>query len=221
MREYSKTRARRRRGRDARSLLGRHRHRHRAGRGVRARGVLPGHDGPDVSAVLADDRVRRRAVGVQRRDVHAGAVGAAARQRHNPKQGRFFTLGQPRSSTAARTSTCGSSGGLLRWRAGDAAAVRRSASCATWLVYRAVPSSFVPDEDEGYFIAIIQAPSGASLEYTTNIAKQAEQIIMKQPEVLAVFSVGRLQLQRLGAESGPDVRAVASPSRSGGARTSR
>jgi HAE1 family hydrophobic/amphiphilic exporter-1 len=52
-----------------------------------------------------------------------------------------------------------------------------------------VPSSFVPEEDEGYFIAIIQAPSGSSLEYTTNIAKQAEQIIMKQEEVLAVFSV--------------------------------
>jgi len=60
---------------------------------------------------------------------------------------------------------------------------------ATWAVYRAVPSSFVPEEDEGYFIAIIQAPSGSSLEYTTNIAKQAEQIIMKQEEVLAVFSV--------------------------------
>ena len=60
---------------------------------------------------------------------------------------------------------------------------------ATWTVYRAVPSSFVPEEDEGYFIAIIQAPSGASLEYTTNLAKQAEQIITAQPEVLAVFSV--------------------------------
>ena len=60
---------------------------------------------------------------------------------------------------------------------------------ATWAVYRAVPSSFVPEEDEGYFIAIIQAPAGSSLEYTTNIAKQAEQIIMKQQEVLAVFSV--------------------------------
>ncbi|HEX5216902.1 MAG TPA: multidrug efflux RND transporter permease subunit [Vicinamibacterales bacterium] len=60
---------------------------------------------------------------------------------------------------------------------------------ATYAIYKAVPSSFVPEEDEGYFIAIIQAPSGASLEYTTNIAKQAEQVIMKQPEVLAVFSV--------------------------------
>ncbi|MEZ5318188.1 MAG: multidrug efflux RND transporter permease subunit [Vicinamibacterales bacterium] len=60
---------------------------------------------------------------------------------------------------------------------------------ATWSVYRAVPSSFVPDEDEGYFITIIQAPSGASLEYTTALAKQAEQIILAQPEVVATFSV--------------------------------
>jgi HAE1 family hydrophobic/amphiphilic exporter-1 len=60
---------------------------------------------------------------------------------------------------------------------------------ATWVIYNRVPSSFVPEEDEGYFIALIQAPAGASLEYTTNIAKQAEQIIMAQPEVLAVFSV--------------------------------
>jgi HAE1 family hydrophobic/amphiphilic exporter-1 len=60
---------------------------------------------------------------------------------------------------------------------------------ATWLVFQRVPPAFVPEEDEGYFITIIQAPPGASLEYTTNIAKQAEQIILAQPEVLAAFSV--------------------------------
>ena len=59
----------------------------------------------------------------------------------------------------------------------------------TWMVYQRVPPSFVPNEDEGYFITIIQAPSGASLEYTTNIAKQAEQIILADPEVLACFAV--------------------------------
>ena len=60
---------------------------------------------------------------------------------------------------------------------------------ATWFVYQRVPTSFVPDEDEGYFITIIQAPAGSSLEYTVNIAKQAEAVIMKQPEVAGVFSV--------------------------------
>ena len=38
-------------------------------------------------------------------------------------------------------------------------------------------SSFVPEEDEGYFIAIIQAPPGSSLEYTSNIARQAERVM--------------------------------------------
>ncbi len=60
---------------------------------------------------------------------------------------------------------------------------------ATVVVYRAVPSSFVPEEDEGYFISIIQAPSGASLEYTTNVAKEAEATILAQPEVVATFAI--------------------------------
>ena len=37
----------------------------------------------------------------------------------------------------------------------------------TYFVYTRVPSAFVPEEDAGYFIAIIQAPPGASLDYTT------------------------------------------------------
>ena len=56
------------------------RDRPRAGGGVRAGGLLPGHDRPALPAVLADDRLRRGAVGVQRGDLHAGALGAAARQ---------------------------------------------------------------------------------------------------------------------------------------------
>jgi HAE1 family hydrophobic/amphiphilic exporter-1 len=60
---------------------------------------------------------------------------------------------------------------------------------ATYSMYKLVPGSFVPAEDEGYFIVILQAPPGASLEYTTNIAAQAEAIIAKQPEVAAQFSV--------------------------------
>jgi HAE1 family hydrophobic/amphiphilic exporter-1 len=59
----------------------------------------------------------------------------------------------------------------------------------TYYMYRSVPSSFVPDEDEGYFITIVQAPAGASIEYTTNVLKQAEAIIGQQPEVMAAFSV--------------------------------
>ena len=37
----------------------------------------------------------------------------------------------------------------------------------TYFVYTRVPQAFVPEEDAGYFISIVQAPAGASLEYTT------------------------------------------------------
>ena len=40
----------------------------------------------------------------------------------------------------------------------------------SFAVYRMVPSSFVPDEDMGYFIVNSQGPPGASLEYTGNVA---------------------------------------------------
>jgi HAE1 family hydrophobic/amphiphilic exporter-1 len=60
---------------------------------------------------------------------------------------------------------------------------------ATFWLFRTVPSAFVPDEDEGYFISVIQAPPGASLEYTTGVAKQAEAILFKDPDIRAAFSV--------------------------------
>jgi HAE1 family hydrophobic/amphiphilic exporter-1 len=59
----------------------------------------------------------------------------------------------------------------------------------TYWTYGKVPQSFVPDEDQGYFITQVQAPAGASLQYTAGIAQQAEQLFLKDPDVMAVFSV--------------------------------
>jgi hydrophobic/amphiphilic exporter-1 (mainly G- bacteria), HAE1 family len=60
---------------------------------------------------------------------------------------------------------------------------------STYVVYRAVPTSFVPDEDQGYFIVAVQAPQGASLEYTTKVADRASEILRQNSDVLGVFSV--------------------------------
>jgi HAE1 family hydrophobic/amphiphilic exporter-1 len=60
---------------------------------------------------------------------------------------------------------------------------------ATYTLLQVVPSAFVPEEDEGYLICIVQAPAGASLEYTTEIAKQAEKILYGDPDIAAAFSV--------------------------------
>jgi HAE1 family hydrophobic/amphiphilic exporter-1 len=59
----------------------------------------------------------------------------------------------------------------------------------TYWVYTIVPQAFVPEEDQGYFMVLVQAPAGASLEYTSGIAARAEQTILKDPDVLALFSV--------------------------------
>jgi len=61
---------------------------------------------------------------------------------------------------------------------------------ATYYVYSRVPQAFVPEEDPGYFISIVQAPAGASLEYTTNVIREAEKIMLATPEVETVFAVG-------------------------------
>jgi HAE1 family hydrophobic/amphiphilic exporter-1 len=59
----------------------------------------------------------------------------------------------------------------------------------TWWLFKTVPTAFVPDEDEGYFISVVQAPAGASLGYTTSVAKEAETILFKDPDIQAAFSV--------------------------------
>jgi HAE1 family hydrophobic/amphiphilic exporter-1 len=63
------------------------------------------------------------------------------------------------------------------------------ALAATVLVYRLVPSGFVPDEDQGYIIIAEQGPSGASLQETTAVTQQIERLLAQQPEVADVFNV--------------------------------
>jgi hydrophobic/amphiphilic exporter-1 (mainly G- bacteria), HAE1 family len=59
----------------------------------------------------------------------------------------------------------------------------------TYFVFSRVPTGFVPDEDQGYFIIVIQAPSGASLEYTEAIGKQVSDLLRDVSEAEGTFSV--------------------------------
>jgi HAE1 family hydrophobic/amphiphilic exporter-1 len=58
-----------------------------------------------------------------------------------------------------------------------------------WL-YLSVPQAFLPEEDQGYFITIIQGPEGVSLNYTADVMDKVEQEILKVPEVVGTFVVG-------------------------------
>ena len=59
----------------------------------------------------------------------------------------------------------------------------------TYVVYGLVPRSFVPEEDQGWFMTLIQAPQGASLEYTTGIAQQVEKEMGQIKEIGGAFAV--------------------------------
>src|SRR5581483_733634 len=59
----------------------------------------------------------------------------------------------------------------------------------TYVVFQRVPKGFVPNEDQGWFIVLVQAPPGASLEYTKNVTTQVENILLKTPEVENTFAI--------------------------------
>ncbi|BAN35507.1 hydrophobe/amphiphile efflux-1 (HAE1) family transporter [Sulfuricella denitrificans skB26] len=60
---------------------------------------------------------------------------------------------------------------------------------ATGWLFMNLPGSFLPDEDQGYFINMVQLPPGASQERTIEVLKQVEEYYLKQPEVAKVIGV--------------------------------
>ena len=77
---------------------------------------------------------------------------------------------------------------LTNWRAA-VVVVFLLGLAATVFVYRIVPTSFVPQEDQGYFFVIVQAPPGASLQYTTKVMDRAAAMVSANHDVEGVFSV--------------------------------
>jgi HAE1 family hydrophobic/amphiphilic exporter-1/multidrug efflux pump len=50
-------------------------------------------------------------------------------------------------------------------------------------LFQALPSSFLPDEDQGYFISVIQLPDGASKQRTIEVLSKVENYFLSVPEV--------------------------------------
>ncbi len=61
-------------------------------------------------------------------------------------------------------------------------------AAVAWMAMR-MPTSFLPAEDQGYLLANVQLPPGASTARTLNVMEQAEQYFMKEPGVQAIVSV--------------------------------
>jgi HAE1 family hydrophobic/amphiphilic exporter-1 len=59
----------------------------------------------------------------------------------------------------------------------------------TYWIYQKVPRGFIPEDDQGYIIVIVQSPQGASLDYTRNICTQVEKALAGIHEIEGVFSI--------------------------------
>jgi multidrug efflux pump len=76
----------------------------------------------------------------------------------------------------------------VRWVPAWLAAFVVVAVIALWGFFK-LPSSFVPEEDQGYALAIVGLPSGASIERTNTVMDQAVATIRSNQEVESVFAI--------------------------------
>ncbi len=77
---------------------------------------------------------------------------------------------------------------ILGWRLAALAAFFAALGLTYWL-YNHVPRGFIPEDDQGYLIIAVQAPQGASLQYTRDICAKVEEALSKVPEIEGAFSL--------------------------------
>ena len=64
----------------------------------------------------------------------------------------------------------------------------------TALLFRVIPGSFIPGEDQGYIFSAIQLPDGATLERTARTGAQLQQMVQPIPAVEHMFVVAGFDL---------------------------
>src|SRR5262249_19429999 len=64
-----------------------------------------------------------------------------------------------------------------------------AAAAGTFALAKITPTGFVPEDDQGAIFVIVQLPGGASVGRTSDVMKQAEEIIKKDPAVDEYTSV--------------------------------
>lgn len=63
------------------------------------------------------------------------------------------------------------------------------------------PSTFIPDEDDGYFIVAVQLPPAASLERTEKVGLQVDAILNSYPEIKTYMGISGFSIMSGGAQT--------------------
>ncbi len=75
------------------------------------------------------------------------------------------------------------------------------AAVVGWMYLR-LPTSFLPQEDQGNILLNIQLPPGATQERTRAVVEQAEAFMLKQPEVKSMVAVMGFSFSGQGQNAG-------------------
>jgi len=85
----------------------------------------------------------------------------------------------------------------------------------TGIAFNALPTAFIPEEDQGYGVGIFQLQNGASLSQTQETAKEIAKVLHGEPDIIAAAAKAYLNaLNRLAymaskeAEGGKTVRLI-------------
>lgn len=60
---------------------------------------------------------------------------------------------------------------------------------AAFLVFKHLPEGFIPEEDQGYFIIVVNGPNGSSLYRTEETVKKVVALMQKTDGVAHVISI--------------------------------
>ncbi len=69
-------------------------------------------------------------------------------------------------------------------------------------LYKKMPSSFLPEEDQGYFLTLVSLPDGATDERTGEVLRKAEEYFAQQPEIEHYFTVAGFSFTGKAQNSG-------------------
>ena len=72
----------------------------------------------------------------------------------------------------------------------------------TYFLYNQIPTGFIPEEDQGYFFTIVQAPDGVSLNYTQDVMEQVGDKIAEVEEVSSYFALSGFGFEGNGSNRG-------------------
>ncbi|MBU7573960.1 MAG: efflux RND transporter permease subunit [Hydrogenophaga sp.] len=105
---------------------------------------------------------------------------------HHEKKGFFGWFNRGFSRTAKRYER---GVAALLPRAGRTLIIYVAIIAAAAVVYMRLPTSFLPNEDQGTLLVNVQLPPGATQERTLDVMKQVEGYILQQPEVESMVGV--------------------------------